>query len=151
GLAEDMDLRVLLPKGAVSKDNSWDIPLKELASVAFPGGNLSLLPQGANVDKDSMEMFKDVFGEDFKSKMCDLLDGKCTCTFLGAHADGDKKLAEIGVKLKIDTKANLSDVLSEVISRIAEKAGGESPNVDIDVADLQLGFEGQGTLLWNLD
>src|SRR6185436_14555092 len=46
-LEEDMDLRALLPGGAVEADKSWDIEAPALHSVLnLPGGNMKLKVEG---------------------------------------------------------------------------------------------------------
>ena len=42
GLVEDMDLRAILPDGAVEKDDTWEVDANFLHALQRPGGNLSI-------------------------------------------------------------------------------------------------------------
>jgi len=147
GLVEDMDLRIFLPAGDVSPDDTWEVDLKELGDFVFPGGNLKLLPDEAGEEAfGDTDVFGDVFGDDYSDYITDLLEGSCVCTYKGTTDEG---FGEILVAIEVGSAADLSDMLTEIIETVGD-AVGETPPITIDLADLNLDFEGEGVLLWNL-
>jgi hypothetical protein len=148
-LKEDMDLRVFLPASEVAEEESWQVDLKELQALAMPGGDLRILPEDAELDAEQMEMFEEMFsgfGQDF----ADLLEGECNCTFRSVREEGDSRLAEIAIQIEIASTVDLTELLEEVIQKASEFAG-EMPDLSIDTADLNLDYEGEGVLLWDLE
>ena len=146
GLTEDMDLRVLLPSGAVSEGDTWNVPIKDLQSIAAPGGNLHLLPEDADLgDFSAMEeMFSEKFGD-----IGDLFEGQWVCTFQGLSAE-DARLAEISFESTVEASVDFSEMILDVIDLFAEEAGeDEIPDITVDTADVAFEFEGSGTLIWN--
>jgi len=149
-LKEDMDLRSLLPSNEVSKDDTWKVELKDLQALAMPGGDLSLLPENSEVDPEQLDMFKDMFG-DLGQNLADLLEGECTCTFRGVREESGSRLADIGVELKIACTIDLTEFFDKVMEKVMERAGGgDMPEISIETADLNLDYDGVGTLLWDL-
>jgi len=150
GLTEDMDLRALLPDGEVSKGDSWTIELSELTSLATPGGNLKMVPEDMDeaegMDADMLDGMRDQFGDQF----AELFEGECTCTFKEVREVDGEEIAEITVEVEIASAANVADMLMEFINGMTSELGGEAPEVDIESADINLDFTGEGTLLWNL-
>ncbi len=145
-LEEDMDLRVLLPREEVEPGASWEVELAALDLM--PGGNMCLMPENMDIDTESLEGLEDLFrnlGED----MGDLLEGSCTCTFRGVQEEDGSRLAEIGVEIELACTIGLSEVIEQVMAKVGEM-GGEVPELSVDTADLNIDFEGEGTLLWNL-
>jgi len=151
GLTEDMDLRALLPNEEVSKGDSWTIELSELASLATPGGNLRLVPEdmddSGGMDADMLDGMREQFGDQF----AELFEGECTCTFKEVREVGGEEIAEITVEVEIASAANVADMLMEFINEMSSEFGGDAPEVDIESADINLDFTGEGALLWNLE
>ncbi len=151
GLEEDMDLRVFLPSSDVSEGDTWTVELADLQHVIAPGGNLRLLPVGQEIDVESMKPFEEIFG-DFGKKIGELLEGECTCTYKGTHDEGGARVAEIDIDVELATTLDLAEVLNKAIRAAIEQQGvGEQVDISVDAADLNLDFEGTGSLLWNLD
>lgn len=152
GLQEDMDLRLFLPPSEVAEGDSWTVALTELQRLVMPGGNLHMLPEGVDVEQgqEALEMFEEFFG-DFGDELGDLFEGECTCTFKGAEEQGGVRLGEIAIELEVAANLDLSEFLDRVIRAAAAREGAEGQfDLSIDTADLNLDFEGNGTLLWNL-
>lgn len=150
GLTEDMDLRAFLPEDEVSKGDSWTIELSELAPLAMPGGNLRLVPDELEGAGDMDMGFFDGMKEEFSEQVAELFEGECVCTFKEIREVDDAKLAEISIELEIASAANVADMLMNFISTMGEQFG-ETPEVDIESADINLDFEGEGTLFWDLE
>ena len=150
GLEEDMDLRLFLPPSEVAENASWTVELDELQCVVMPGGNLQLVPEGVEVDDDALKMFEDMFGE-FGQEFGDLLEGECKCTFKGTHEEKGARIGEIAIELEVATSLDLTEFLDKAIRAMIEQQGaGDMVKFSLDTADLNLDFDGSGTLHWNM-
>jgi len=150
GLEEDMDLRVFLPDEEVGTDDEWTVQLADLQRVLAPGGDLKLRPEGVEADEDSIKAFQEIFGE-LGEELQDLLEGDCTCTYKGARDEDGTSIGEIAIQIEVATTLDLTRVLEKAIHRALEESGmGEMVDFSLGAADLNLDFEGTGTLLWNL-
>ncbi len=150
GLDEDMDLRALLPDSEVAAGDSWKVEIKELHGLAMPGGNLRIEPDVPDgIDEEDMEFFEELFGGGMHENFDELFDGECTCTFVGTREEKGARVAEITIELEVASTLDLSDMLLKVIGRLGEMEG-EMPELSIETADLNLDFEGQGSLLWDV-
>ena len=148
GLVEDFDLRVMLPDGPVSVDDSWTVDPDALIELAMQAQSLKLLPDDMeDMDMDLMEQF---MGDDFAEMLGDIYDGAITCTLKGTHEEEGATLADISVVIELTASADLTDMILEVISTIAENEGEEMPPIDFTAADLNADLDGEGTLVWNL-
>jgi hypothetical protein len=151
GLEEDMDLRLFLPQSETAEGESWTVELAALQSLAMPGGNTQMMPEGMEVDAQDMAMFEELFGS-LGEDLGDLLEGKCTCTFKGLQEEGGKRLAEISIEIDVATNLDLAEFLDKLVRKAMQEQGMEEMvELSLDTADLDLDFEGTGTLLWNLD
>jgi hypothetical protein len=149
-LDEDMDLRTFLPEGEIEVGDSWTVPLAALATIVMPGGNLGFRPEDMTIDDGAHEKFEELFGG-FGERFADLLEGDCTCTYKGTREEDGTRVAEIEIDLAIGTTIDLSEMLDELIRTALEDGGmGEMIQFSIDGADLNLDFDGEGTLLWSL-
>ena len=149
GLEEDMDLRVFLPSAEVPEDGSWTVELAGLETVLAPGGNLRMMPEDMEMDREAIERFAKIF-EGFAEQYSDLLEGECTCTYKGMREEGEEKLAEIAIELEVAVTLDLTEALSQVIQASLEESGaGGEVQFSFDSADLNVDFEGSGTLLWS--
>lgn len=148
-LEEDMDLRVFLPDSEVAVDATWTVELEQMMSLVMPGGDLSLTPQDGP-DDGSMDKFKEIFSQ-FGEQFGELLEGECKCTFKGARDENGVRVAEIAIELDVAATMDLTEMLDKAIQAAIEQSGaGEMVKFSLDTADLNLDFEGAGTLLWNL-
>jgi len=148
-LEEDMDLRIFLPDAEVAADATWTVELDKILCLVMPGGNLSLAPHDMP-DDGSLDKFKEIFGN-FGEEFGELLEGECKCTFKGARDENGVRVAEIAIALDAAATVDLTEMLNKVIQAAIEESGaGEMVQFTLDTADLNLDFEGEGTLLWNL-
>jgi len=150
-LEEDMDLRVLLPKGEVSEGDTWEVPIADLGSIGWPGGDLSLVPDEADpsMDEEQMEELAEMFKDRF-SDLDDLFDGTCTCVLVGTRELDGLSLAEIGVSMEVGASADLSEMIRDLIDELSDQFGEDVPPLSIDAAEITVDFDGEGTLLWDL-
>lgn len=149
-LDEDMDCRVLLPKEDVREGQTWEVPLLELASIACPGGDLAILPEGTDIPEfGDYQEIGELFAEKFAS-LAGQLEGRCVCTYTGLSED-DPELAEIALAIEVTANLDLSDAIFEVIDAVIKEIGEEDmPEITIDTADFSFELEGNGTLVWNV-
>ncbi|MFT4539300.1 MAG: hypothetical protein ACI841_001161 [Planctomycetota bacterium] len=143
GLAEDMDLRFLLPDEAVSEGDSWSLDLASLPDLIAPGGDLAwdieidgadAAMMGAGPDPAMMGNMRELMG--------DMLEGEATATFAGVE-DG-KGIIEL--KIEIDTARDMTDMVAEMM---AEAPEGMAP--EIDRMDVEFTIEASGKAFWDMD
>jgi hypothetical protein len=149
GLTEDMDLRVLLPDAEVSEGDTWEVEIAELEGLAIPGGDLKLVPEGAEFEEADFDFFAEI-GKDFNDKMGELFEGKCICTFKGVHEKDGLRLGEIAIQIEVASTMDLSALITETIEKFGESEH-EMPEFAFETADLNLDFQGEGALLWDLE
>jgi hypothetical protein len=149
-LDEDLDCRVLLPKEEVAEGATWEVPLGELTSIACPGGELAILPEGTDMaELGDYQEFGELFAEKFAS-LTEQLEGRCVCTYTGPSSE-DPELAEIALAIEVTANLDLSDAIFEVIDAVINELGeDEMPEFTIDTADFSFELEGEGLLVWNV-
>lgn len=147
GLSEDMDCRALLPGKPVAEGDSWEVTLAELQSLASPGGDLLILPEGT--DTGEMQEVQDLFREEFES-LAEQLEGSCTCTYEGQSKE-QPELARIALALELTADLDLADAIREAMELAMSQAGeDEMPDIQITTAVVTVDFEGTGVLLWDV-
>lgn len=146
-LSEDMDLRALLPSGAVSEGDSWRVAWADNLSLVMPGfdvGSLGdLVAEQAAEDEDFpaeafdsvMEQFREIFA-----------DASATCTYRGTREVDGKQLGVIGIESEIIGDIDMVSIIEEAIAASGEEmpegAGFDDFTFDVSV-DLV------GELLWD--
>ena len=145
GLGEDMDLRALLPPREVAVDDEWKVEPKRLAPVLAPGGSLGLL--AGDVDAEVEEMLETVSGARLAGVLDSLFSGEVVCTYKGTRDTDEGEVATIEVTIEIDSRADLSALLIELV----ESRADDVPNdLSLSTADLGLSLEGTALLEWNV-
>lgn len=145
-LTEDMDLRGFLPPGAVSEGDSWDVAPSELAQILAPGGNLKLMPE--DMEDMGIDMMQSNFGS-MSDWFTDQLKGEVKGTFTGVREEEGAKYGVIQIQIDITNAVDLTEMVEAAMEEI--EMPPEAGDIDFDHMDLELEFEGEGTLLWNLD
>jgi len=145
GLAEDMDLRGLLPaSGELSAGDSYDVPLTALIDVFAPGGDLKLdvEMEGAGEmggpDPSMMTDFRRIFEE--------MVEGEATGKYVGTREVDGVKVGVIELTFKIKASRDMSEFVAELM-------GGEMPEgleMTVNRLDVDFTYEGGGELHWNL-
>jgi hypothetical protein len=143
GLSPDMDFLALLPDGDVDRGDTWEVSdVDSLATLFFPGG-LAMPNPGDEEGAELFEEFSDELEAQFRESFEDFT---VQCKYNGARDEDDARLGEISFKFEGEASLDLSDMLTEMIAL----QGGEM-DISADVlATVDLEFEGEGTLLWNL-
>ena len=142
-LAEDLDLRALLPAGEVSEGDSWSIDIETIVDVLFPGGNIPIdvesdgddSPMGAG-DPFAIADPRMLFGE---------ADGEATGTFAGMREVDDVMVAVIELEITVDSSVEMTEFLAETVA----ESGPEGMDIGLESADSEWTYEGSGELLWN--
>jgi len=140
GLAEDMDMRVLLPDGAVEAGDSWTIGSTEAATLLMPGMDIA----GA---LDASDEFMDEAPAGFMDSIEDMLDeemGQITCTYEGIRELEGVEVGVISLAAEIDESFDLSDLIAE----IAESEGADM-GVEMTI-EIGMAVELEGELLWDM-
>jgi hypothetical protein len=145
-LHEDMDMRVLLPKGEVKEGESWKVDVKQLGHVISPGGDLKIKPKEDSSAESPMGM-GDMGGAGsptdwFNSDM----EGEATATFDGMREVSGKSYAVI----KLEVKAKGKKDLTEQAKENAANAEAEGMKMEMEKVEVSFEYEGTGELLWDL-
>lgn len=140
----DMDLLALLPEGEVSEGDTWEVKGDQLATVFLPGG----MPAAPGADEEEAEEMAELFKEELETQFKEAFgDFAVQCKYTGNREEGEKSVGVIEFKFEGKASIDLSQLIQEVIDAQAGDMG-----VEADVsASIDLEFEGEGTLLWNLE
>lgn len=147
-LAENMDLRDLLPSGDVSEGDEWEIDVKALDSVLAPGGDMKLVPEEMDDEMKSMmgPMGSDGMGS-LQDWVSDEIEGTATGKFTGMRDVDGTSMAVITINIDINTAVDLTDLVAESMEDADMPMEIE---MEIDHLDLEFELEAEGTLLWNV-
>jgi hypothetical protein len=146
GLTEDMDFRVLLPKGEVNEGDEWEIDVKSLVSVLAPGGDMKLVPKESGDDAMGMGMAPGMGGS--MNDWLDEIEGEAKAKFAGMREVGDAKLAVISFTLDVQSAKDMTDVVTEAMKNAKLPPG--AGDITVDHMDIEVKLEGEGELLWDL-
>ncbi len=145
GLLADMDLLALLPDGEVSEGDTWEATGEGLATVFLPGG----IPAASTDEDDESAELNDLFEEEIEAQFEEAFEGfAVSCTYAGTREEGDLNLGVIEYKFEGTAAIDLSDLLQAAIDMQGEQMGGLEADI---MASIDMEFEGEGTLLWNLE
>lgn len=142
GLAEELDLRGLLPEGEVSEGDAWDIEPDMLRQVFAPGGAVKIEPKEAGM----MGMQSPQFSQD---QMLGEFDGEVAAEYVGTREEDGVRVAVIRISADISSARDLTDVVDEAMAEM-ELPEGMELEMEVESFDMEFMFEGEGELLWNL-
>lgn len=145
-LSEDMDLRGFLPSGAVAEGDEWDVPAAQLVNILAPGGNLKLMPE--DVDVDAMMGMQSNFGS-MSDWFTEDLKGEVKASFTGTRDVNGKKVGVIALRVDISNAVDLTEMVEAAMEEI--ELPPEAGDIEFDHMDIEIEFEGEGTLLWDLE
>lgn len=143
GLTEDMDLRAFLPKDAVAEGQRWEIDPTAMISAMSSGGDLKLVPE--EMEANDMQMMgpqgsmSDWFAEG--------LSGTVAAVFEGIREEDGRKLAVIRITFDVKNAVDMSEMMETAMESMPPEAG----EMEFDHMDLEIAYEGEGLLLWDLD
>lgn len=145
GLVADMDLTAFLPEGPVEEGDEWQIDPKKLIPVMAPGGNLKLMPE--DVETPGMMGVESNFGS-FSDWFQENLDGDVSVTFQGTRENEGANVAVLEVHFELENAVDLTEMVRTAMEEA--ELPPEAQDLDIDHMDLEVAYEGQGQLLWDL-
>jgi hypothetical protein len=131
-LVEDMDLRRFLPPAPVSEGETWAVDGQAFLDLLDPGGDLALVPEGADEAGDAASGAQD-------RQMRETMAGSIRATLAGTTTEGELVLARI--LLEVDTAAWTR---RELPAEMLPDGGSGSERVDTS-------FRMKGELLWDLE
>lgn len=139
-LAEDLDLRALLPSRAVSADATWTVDSDELGALLLPGVDVSA----------AQERMMEEMGEEIPIDMSEYVDGMfeemaITCTYAGMRDVDGTEVAVIELASELEGSFDLTDIL---MAAIEEEMGDVGMEMDIAIV-IDYAMELEGELLWN--
>ena len=144
-LAEDMDLRALLPSGDVAVGDSWEIDPESMVDVLSPGGDLKVLP-----DEDALEEMGGMPaggpGMNMREMLGDIT-GDVTGTLDSIREEDGRRLAVIVIEVDIEATNDLTEMVREALEEMEVPMGGQ---MEIESVDVEMSLAGEGTLLWDL-
>lgn len=138
GLELDMDFTVLLPADEVEPGAEWAVKDGNTKSLFLPGG----FPGSEN--DETIEYVISEVAVPLFVEGCE--DFAINCTYVGLKKEEEVSLAEISFKFEGSTGGDFADILMA----IGDIEGDSGMPEDIE-ADASVDFEGEGTLLWNVE
>lgn len=136
-LAEDMDLRLVLPDREVEVGDEWDLDARLYLAFMWPSGLLGFHVEGEETDDDEREL---------SGQTIDNLEGSGTARLEEVREEDGVRVAVLHVELEITTGSER--VLPAVDPDEVEE--GEFPRPEITV-EVRIERKLEGTLLWDLE
>ena len=139
-MAEDLDLRSMLPKDSVSEGDSWTIGGRDMMGVLVPGLDVNKAIDAANEEASNgdvpieLEEFMDSVAEGMVLEL----------TYAGTREVDGRSLMVIEIGGDFEQNLDLSDMILEAIS--AEMPPEAS--VDLSVV-IEMAAEATGEMLWD--
>jgi hypothetical protein len=144
-LGEDLDLRVLLPAGALAPGESWSVPAAKLADVFAPAGRLDLR---FDAKRPRLNLLRTLrcglagnYGEFFGGEST----GECKLKLASVGETQGRSLATVELEVKLENKIDQRGLQQAQLSGPELASGYQCKR-----APATWNFEGQGTLVWDL-
>lgn len=139
GLIVDFDFQDFLPDDEVELEGSWSIEAAAFLSALNPGGDWSWDSDDEEDDGDdgTVRIFLPGAPDEV---LREALEGDVTATFV--ELEGDLATIEIEVELEAEL-----ELVTELDEQFADEDDAER---SFSEADGTLGYEGKGTLVWNV-
>lgn len=141
GLAEDLDLRAMLPRGAVSEGDSWSLGWDQMSTVIMPGLDIDAAMESGG---DWMEDMPPGFAEELEKVMGDEEMEFLTCTYAGTRSVEGTDVAVIELGAEIDESYDFSDFVAAMAEAEGGDMGGEM------TLELGVSIQLEGEMLWNV-
>jgi hypothetical protein len=143
-LAEDMDLRKLLPDRSVKEGDKWEVDAQGVLSVVVAPMRVDNLDLG-----DAPEEMSDVIEEVLTEVKRLGNDVKTVCEYKGSRDVDGKSCAAVAIKVDGKPSMDLAGVISNVVKKQIE-GSGQQVDFDVKKATVTLEIHATGELLWNL-
>jgi hypothetical protein len=145
-LDEDLDFRAFVPRGRKSVGDGWTIELDEFKKLLAPGGNLQIEMQ--QVEEDQMG-FGSMGSEGNLWDQLGDLEGEVKAEFIKLEGDGAAQVAVVKLVFEIKSARDMTEQAREEMEKNKDKMQGAE--IDVESADVELDFKGEGELRWNLN
>lgn len=132
-LAEDMDLRLVLPGREVEVDDEWEIDAKLYLAFMWPSGLLGFHAEGEEPDESS---------DTFSRQTIERLEGTGTARLEEVRDEDGTRVAVLHVELEIETGSD------SVIPELEHEGEVVRPELTVEV-EIERTLE--GTILWDLE
>jgi hypothetical protein len=129
-LAEDMDLRLVLPSKAVEPGDEWELDPKLYLAFMWPSGLLAFHAEGEEPGSGS---------DDFSRETIERLQGSGSAHLVEVREEEGTRVAVIHVELEIKTGSD------DVMAADEEE---QRPEIKVEV---EIGRKLEGTILWDLE
>lgn len=144
GLAEDLDLRALLPRDEVEIGGEWTIEARDLVAVLSPGGNLSVVPERAN--ESSLRIGSEMGS--LSGMLAGELEGQARAKLDSVREEDGVRIAVIRLDLEAKSKSDLTETARKALEET--DLPPEVEGLVLDELEIEYAFEGEGELLWDL-
>ncbi|MBM3977628.1 MAG: hypothetical protein FJ299_11640 [Planctomycetes bacterium] len=144
-LDEDLDFRAFVPRGRKSVGDGWTIELEEFKKLLAPGGNLQIEMEQS--DEDQMG-FGSMGSEGNLWEQLGDLEGEVKAEFIKVEGDGAAQVAVVKLVFEIKSARDMTEQAREEMEKNKDKMQGAE--IDIESADVELDFKGEGELRWSL-
>ena len=147
-LAEDTDMRGLLPASEVSEGDTWEVDPNVLTGILAFGGSLKL-----DVETDSSGGMAGMGAGGSTmpspSEFLGALEGTVTAESKGTREQDGARVAVIQLTISVTTAKDMTEFFQNA-SEHAELPEGMEMEMEYNGVDMEFGFEGEGLALWNL-
>ena len=144
GLAEDLDLRALLPDGEVSVGDSWAVDPEAFVDLLYSGGDLSF--EMSSTGDSPPAGVGNIEDQPSPRESFDKLgDCKVTARLAEPRSDGGRRLAVISFTADLEGSLDNSEA---VLKTLGEMVPGGTFNVEL--ANTDTFVEGKGEMLWDM-
>jgi hypothetical protein len=146
-MREDLDLRGLLPAAdaAVAPGSQWAIDLSSLQDVFAAGGDLPRVFVKGGMGFLAKPIAAGVAGP-LSHVFGDSLQGEASATWKETREEDGVKLAVIAIRARVETRRDQTEY-----ARSTQRTEELLDEISIVKATIDWKFDGEGTLLWNLD
>jgi hypothetical protein len=146
-MREDLDLRGLLPAAdaAVAPGSQWAIDLSSLQDVFAAGGDLPRVFVKCGMGFLAKPIAAGVAGP-LSHVFGDSLQGEASATWKETREEDGVKLAVIAIRARVETRRDQTEY-----ARSTQRTEELLDEISIVKATIDWKFDGEGTLLWNLD
>lgn len=145
-LAEDLDLRALLPDHALHAGESWSVPAANLVDVLAPCGRLDWRFDAQRTRRNLLRTLRCGLAGNYVEYFGGESKGECKATLAGVESGTDGRLARIDLELKLENQVDQRGLLQAQMTGPEIASGYRCLH-----APVTWRFEGKGKLVWDLD
>ena len=145
-LTQEIDLLGFLPEDEVAEGDSWELEPEIFRSILAPGGSLKIEPDESSVQ--DMPMGSNRMPS--PDKALGEFGGEATAEFVDVREVDGVRVALIRIEFEISTASDLTELMQEMMAD-APLPDGMEIEMEVESFDMEIVYEGEGELLWNLE